>query len=246
MIGIHIDRFASDDSGAICKQPWSLILPDALLLPFWTDEALHLRWREYTPAAVVMHSGDDASGHLQASLLSPQGWYISEDRRVASIDDPEMSSRLTDIVFVWLIRDDCVDLAAPAPCRYGRDDLALRVARSLHSNNAAQIMSDETLAHFLRSSCGACGCLIFGAAALRKHIHDVHPGLWLELRRTYQSIMAKFKCYQLPCGLCETTLPWPSCLDNLPDHDCKVILTMAVCKIYQYMELSHLGSNVLL
>ena len=71
MIGIHVDRFASDDSGAIRKQTWSLELEDSILLPFWTDESLHLRWREYIPVAVISHSDLDANGHLQAGLLTP-------------------------------------------------------------------------------------------------------------------------------------------------------------------------------
>ena len=51
MNGIHVDRFASH-SGAVQKQQWILQLQDSIMLPFWTE--------------VILHSGQDAHGHLQS------------------------------------------------------------------------------------------------------------------------------------------------------------------------------------
>ena len=77
----------------------------------------------------------------------------------------DICSLAQDIVFVWLIRDDCYGPLPPAPCRYGRDEFVLRVMQRMHRQEDAAIMQDAIMAHFLRSSCGACGC-----PAMRKNV----------------------------------------------------------------------------
>ena len=58
MIGIHLDRYAIDSSGAVQNRLWRLDLPTSLLLSFWMDASMHLFWKEYY-VAVVLHAGRD-------------------------------------------------------------------------------------------------------------------------------------------------------------------------------------------
>ena len=228
-------------STKVLPDPWTLDLPYSVEVPFWVDDASMLLYhREYVVVSVVMHSGLDNQGHCQAGLMSPQGWFLQDDNRVASIVDPALRKHRSEIVFVWLVQAEQYSFAGISSAQHGKDELVHLICCRLREGRALSLLQADAALRLLRTSCGACGCLFFGSRSLEEHVKTVHPGYWLELRRTYQATCPMLKCYDIPCAWCCTALP--SHLTEPLDHYCAVALNAAVCQIYHQSELQEMGA----
>ena len=229
MLGFHLDQFRPGHLGAHRDLPLPQ-LPDEVLIPIWNGpDSSYAHHREYAPVAELLHRGLDRQGHLQAGLLSDQGWYLTNDHQVANINDPDLSDHLHEVVFIWLVRSDVFHASGIARSQEGRDTTVHQVMTLLHQKNYTGLLDNAKLMRFLRSSCGACGCLYFSEPTLAAHFKQCSPGLWLELRRQTQAMQATLRCFNVPCGWCDTKAPWST---EPLDHSCPVATAIAICQIY--------------
>ena len=242
-LGVHLDRYIPFDRGAT-RATWTLDLPYSVLLPFWQDaESLLIYHREYVVVAAVLHAGLDNQGHCEAGLMSPQGWFLTDDHRGATILDPTLKHNRSEIVYLWLVRADLYSFAGISNPQQGKDDLVTHICQRIHQGQAMTLLNDDRALRLLRTSCGACGCLFFGSAMLEEHVKTVHPGYWLELRRTYQEMGPQMKCYYVPCAWCCTALDTPASFYDQPEHYCAVALNAAVCRLFHRYELQEMSSK---
>ena len=124
MLGLQIDQYHPTHQGA-ARMPVPLHIPDKVFLPFWSDETtMAVYHREYHPVAVILHRGQDQAGHVQSGLLSDEGWFLTDDAYPAHNDDPLLTTRLTDVVFIWLVRSDIYQPTPVAQPQWGRDAIA--------------------------------------------------------------------------------------------------------------------------
>ena len=189
LLCMHIDRFANH-SGAVERTDWHLGLQAEVQLPFWNqDQSMAISWRDYTVVALVMHEGQDRAGHLQAALHTPEGYFITNDGCIAQAKDPTLVTRLQDIILVWVVANRVYSPSGIAAPQWGKDDLVHRLAILIHQDRMHEIPRDPKLMKLLRTSCGACGCLLFSAETMDNHYKEHHPGLWLELNRTYRQMV---------------------------------------------------------
>ena len=179
LLCMHIDRYANH-SGAVERTTWALDLPDEVQLPFWcADGSMTIVWRPYTVVATVLHSGLDRAGHLQAALKTEQGYFITDDGGIARAPDPSLQTRLRDIILVWFVATTVYSPSGIAAPQWGKDDLVHRLAVMMHEGKAKEIRHNAKLLKLLRTSCGACGCLLFSPDSMDDHFKNHHPGLWL-------------------------------------------------------------------
>ena len=112
-----------------------------------------------------------------------------------------------------------------------------RLAVLLHQGRPREIMQHPKLLKLLRTSCGACGCLLFSAATMDAHFKEHHPPLWLELSGMYRRVEATLKCHQIPCEWCQTRLIRPVKACEMRDHQCLVAMGAAICQLHHRFEL---------
>ena len=242
LLCVHIDRFANS-SGAVARTDWTLELPESVALPFWTDPSLmQVTWQDYRVVAVLLHAGQDRAGHLQAGLRTPEGFFTTDNGCIAQASDPTLSTRLQDIVLVWFTADRVFAPSRIAPPQWGKDDLVHRLAVLLHQDRPREILEHPKLLQLLRTSCGACGCLLFSAATTDAHFKEHHPGLWLELSGMYRRVEATLKCQQIPCEWCQTSLLHPVRACEMRDHHCQVALGAAICQLHHRFELQPMST----
>ena len=134
---LHLDRFAHDDQGHLRKCSWNLEVNARIWLPIQGDKKLTFVQHPYIVVAAVSHQGQDEAGHLQASGLSAQGWVVFNDlveARVIGSQPP-----LTDSwIFVWLAREDAIDLGLGRFGLLGTDTFP-RAMATLHQQHAMHV-----------------------------------------------------------------------------------------------------------
>ena len=245
LIGIHLDRLTRDSSGAICRAAWDVEMDPVVLLPFWSEPgSLFVHHREYVPASAIFHEGSIHSGHLRAALMGADGWYLTEDERVALPDPQQLADKLQCITFVWLIREDALLLHRPAPPMYGKDAWVTRATWYLFHGKYYDIKYDNRLLEMLSQFCADCGAPFFGPMGLYSHIMTNHPGLGVALHQEYRRIMDKLNVSQIPCDLCHATwFPPGSC--DLADrfHVCSTVMNLALAWLYYGSALAPIGTR---
>ena len=197
---LHIDRFALDHQGRPSKQEWDLEVNPTVWLPIQAEEELGFTHKPYTVVAAVAHRGNDAEGHLQAVGLSAQGWMLFNDLQEAQVMGPT-PPRTSEWVFVWLARDDSVELGLN---RFGLTgtDLFPRALATLYEQHQMKLENypEEVLAR-LRSFCSVCGKLVVSHDALKKHVRLRHSELG-QVIRVDQFMQEHRDCANLPCHGC--------------------------------------------
>ena len=248
LMGLHFDRLTRNSQGEVCRADWIIHLESFVTLPFWMNDHTMLPYRhEYIPVAALLHQGGTQSGHLQAALWTSEGWFITDDGKVAQPEPRGLQPYLQDICYVWLAKHGVFNLARIAEPLYGKDDWVLKVAWYLHHELYAALKQDQTVLHIMRSSCADCGAPIFGAVGFYAHMEHHHPGLLLGIRIEYQRLILELNEVNVPCGLC-LAKPRPDVPFD-PDarmHTCHVCMNLALANLYYYNTLSPAGNRYLL
>ena len=245
MLGIHLDRLTRDSSGAICRAAWTVEMDPCVLLPFWVEpDSLLVCHREYVPVSAIFHEGSIHSGHLRAALLSHDSWYLTEDDKVAVQDPHQLSNLLQQITFIWLVREDVLQLHRIPPSMVGKDSWVTRATWYLFHGKYYDLKFDTRLLDALRQFCADCGAPFFGPLGLYAHIIEHHPGFGIVLHQEYRRIMEKLNVDKIPCDLCRATwFPPGSCdLDNR-FHVCPTVMNLAVAWMYHGSALAPIGSR---
>ena len=245
LIGLHLDRLTRTHQGEVCRAEWTVHLDNQVILPFWAaDHNMLPCWDDYVPVAVVFHSGSMHSGHLQSALRTPQGWFLTDDGRIALHDPLDLQGILKDICYIWLVRDEVWQLAPIEEPLYGKDEWILRAMWYIHHGMYRKLKQDATLLHIMRSSCADCGAPFFGSEGLYEHIELHHSGLGLGLRDTYERLILELNEVNIPCGLCLAKFHPDRPVDmNARLHICPVGMNLALAVLYFHSALSPVGAR---
>ena len=173
---LHLDRFAHDHQGHLRKCCWNLEVNARIWLPIQGDKKLTFEQHSYIVVAAVSHKGQDEAGHLQAIGLSAQGWIVFNDLVEAQVVGSQPP--LTDNwIFVWLAREDAVDLGLGRFGLLGTDTFPRTIA-TLHQQHAMHMERyPEAVLTRLRSHCSVCGKLTTSHEALCRHVSLRRPEL---------------------------------------------------------------------
>ena len=108
MLAFHVDRFFRDDTGAVQRLDTGIYWDTLEVhIPFWTEDQSMMGFTQsYIITSAVVHAGHDRAGHQQATLASPNGWYLTDDAVLPLLWDAEAAGREKDIVIIWLVRND--------------------------------------------------------------------------------------------------------------------------------------------
>ena len=197
---LHIDRFALDHQGRPLKREWDTEINPTVWPPTQAEEELGFTHKPFTVVAAVAHQERDAAGHLQAVGLSAQRWLMFNDLQEAQVMGPT-PPRTSEWIFVWLARDDSVELGLN---RFGLTgtDLFPRTLATLYELHQMKLENypEDVLAR-LRSFCSICGKLVVSHDALKKHARLRHSELG-QVIKVDQFMQEHRDCANLPCHGC--------------------------------------------
>ena len=213
LLGIHLDRLTRDSSGAVCRAAWTIEMDPCVLIPFWTElDCMLVHCREYVPVSVIFHEGSIHSGHLRAALLQQRTWYLTEDDKVAMIDPDHLTTLLTNITYVWPVREDALQLHPPP--LVGKDAWVTRLTWYLFHGKYYDLKYDTRLLDQLRQFCADCGAPFFGPVGFYRHIMDRHPGLGIALHQEIAELWhsctrpRSLVTYAMPLGFQKVAVTW--------------------------------------
>lgn len=142
-----------------------------------------------------MHQGQDAAGHLQA-----QGWLLFNDLQEAQVMG-STPARTSEWIFIWLARDDSVELGLNKFGLTGTDLFPRALATLYEMHQMKLECYPEDVLSRLRSYCSICGELVVSHDALKKHARLRHSEL-AHVIKVDQFMQEHRDCANLPCHGC--------------------------------------------
>lgn len=236
IIGVHVDRYALDHQGQLCKQAWHLDVVGTVLVPIQPENTLRVNLIEYQVIAGVVHTGGDRCGHLQAVGRTKVGWFLFDDDAEAKLlpDDGALRQHWT---FMWLIRVDTQAEVLPRFPVLGHDQRVSTLVSHLKKldwtpENHIEHLPRELEVYF-RVHCAACGKVIFNFETLARHLRLKHTALWQNIFTLPAGQISNFCVSQLPCTRCETKIViWGPVEHRDLTHKCHVELNYRAALAY--------------
>ena len=140
VLGLHIGRLRRELSGQLCKSEWISIPVCSFLSGVrqspWTSIIENMfQWRWSITLGLQRRDTFEQQ--------SPQGWYLTDDNRVALPDPDHLELILQDINYVWLIREDALHLKTLPSQLYGKDEWVTKAVWYIYHMKHEQLKAQD-------------------------------------------------------------------------------------------------------